>query len=176
MSGIHLNVNRNKRSIVIDLKQEHAKSVLRRLIRGADVFIHNMRAQAISKLGFDYAAVAAEQPDIVYCAAYGYAAEGPYAKRPAYDDLIQGITGIAALGAIGGDAPRYMPTVISDKLVGLMTGQAILAALLHRAQTGQGQEIEVPMFETVASFLLTEHYKRLRRNNFATHPYQACRL
>lgn len=157
MSGIHLNVNRNKRSIVLDLKQAQAKPVLRRLIRGADVFIHNMRAQAITKLGFDYEAVAAEKPDIIYCAAYGYSAKGPYAARPAYDDLIQGITGIAALGAVGGGAPRYMPTVISDKLVGLMAGQAILAALFHRAQTGEGQEIEVPMFESVASFLLTEH-------------------
>ena len=157
MSGIHLNVNRNKRSIVLDLKQDQAKSVLRKLIRSADVFVHNMRAKAMGKLGFDYVAVAAEKPDVIYCGAYGYAADGPYAERPAYDDLIQGITGIAALGAVGGDAPRYMPTVISDKLVGLMTGQAILAALFHRAQTGEGQEIEVPMFEAVASFLLTEH-------------------
>ena len=157
MSGIHINVNRNKRSIVLDLKQEPAKAVLRRLTHNADVFVHNMRAQAIAKLGFDYAAVSTEKPDIIYCAAYGYSAQGPYAARPAYDDLIQGISGLAALGAVGGDAPRYMPTVISDKLVGLMASQAILAALFHRAQTGEGQAIEVPMFESVAAFLLTEH-------------------
>ena len=157
MSGIHLNVNRNKRSLVLDLKLEQAKDVLRRLIRDADVFFHNMRPQAINKLGFDFAAVAAEKPDIIYCGAYGYSAKGPYAARPAYDDLIQGITGLAALGEVGGDAPRYMPTVLSDKLVGLMASQAILAALFHRAQTGEGQEIEVPMFESVAAFLLTEH-------------------
>lgn len=157
MSGIHLNINRNKRSLVLDLKQAPAKDVLCRLIRTADVFFHNMRPQAIAKLGFDYAAVAAERPDIIYCGAYGYAADGPYAARPAYDDLIQGIAGLAALGATGGSAPRYVPTVLSDKLVGLMAGQAILAALLHRSRTGEGQQIEVPMFETVASFLLTEH-------------------
>lgn len=157
MSGIHLNINRNKRSLVLDLKQSPAQEILRRLIRTADVFFHNMRPQAIAKLGFDYAAVAAEKADIIYCGAYGYAADGPYAARPAYDDLIQGITGLAALGAVGGSAPRYAPTVLSDKLVGLMAGQAILAALYHRSQSGEGQQIEVPMFETVASFLLTEH-------------------
>lgn len=157
MSGIHLNINRNKRSLVLDLKQQSAKDVLRRLIKTADVFFHNMRPQAIARLGFDYAAVAAERADIIYCGAYGYAADGPYAARPAYDDLIQGIAGLAALGMVGGSAPRYVPTVLSDKLVGLMAGQAILAALLHRTQTGEGQQIEVPMFETVASFLLTEH-------------------
>ncbi|MGI9480302.1 MAG: CaiB/BaiF CoA transferase family protein [Hyphomicrobiaceae bacterium] len=157
MSGIHLNINRNKRSLVLDLKQQSAKDVLRRLIKTADVFFHNMRPQAITKLGFDYHSVAAEKSNIIYCGAYGYAADGPYAARPAYDDLIQGITGLAALGAVGGNAPRYVPTVLSDKLVGLMAGQAILAALFHRAQSGKGQHIEVPMFETVASFLLTEH-------------------
>ena len=157
MSGIHLNINRNKRILVLDLKQQPAKDVLCRLIKTTDVFFHNMRPQAITKLGFDYAGVAAEKSDIIYCGAYGYGADGPYAARPAYDDLIQGITALAALGAVGGNAPRYMPTVLSDKLVGLMASQAILAALFHRSHSGEGQQIEVPMFETVASFLLTEH-------------------
>jgi crotonobetainyl-CoA:carnitine CoA-transferase CaiB-like acyl-CoA transferase len=157
MSGIFLNVNRNKRSIVLDLKLEEGKQVLRRLIASADVFFHNMRPQAIARLGFDYASVAALKADIIYCGAYGYSTKGPYAARPAYDDLIQGITGLAALGADGEGAPRYTPTVISDKLVGLMSNQAILAALFHRANSGQGQQIEVPMFESVAAFLLTEH-------------------
>jgi crotonobetainyl-CoA:carnitine CoA-transferase CaiB-like acyl-CoA transferase len=157
MSGIFLNINRNKRGVVLDLKLQPAKQVLRRLIADADVFFHNMRPQAIARLGFDYKNVAALKSDIIYCGAYGYSAKGPYASRPAYDDLIQGVSGLAALGADSDGAPRYAPTVISDKLVGLMSNQAILAALFHRANSGQGQEIEVPMFESVASFLLAEH-------------------
>jgi crotonobetainyl-CoA:carnitine CoA-transferase CaiB-like acyl-CoA transferase len=157
MSGIFLNVNRNKRSVVLDLKREEAKEVLRRLVSTADVFIHNMRPQAIARLGFDYPAVAALRPDIVYCAAYGYSARGPYAERPAYDDLIQGVSGLAALGADDDGAPRYARTVLGDKLVGMMAAQAVLAALVHRAGTGEGQAVEVPMFECMAAFLLTEH-------------------
>jgi crotonobetainyl-CoA:carnitine CoA-transferase CaiB-like acyl-CoA transferase len=157
MSGIFLNVNRNKRGLVLDLKHREAKDVLRRLIPTADVFVHNMRPQAIARLGFDYPAVAALRPDIVYCAAYGYSVRGPYAERPAYDDLIQGASGLAALGADDDGEPRYARTVLGDKLVGMMAAQAILAALFHRANSGEGQAVEVPMFECMAAFLLTEH-------------------
>ena len=157
MSGLFLNINRNKRSVVLDLKQQRGKQVLRRLIQGADVFFHNMRAQAIAKLGFDYAAVRKLKQDIVYCGAFGYASSGPYAARPAYDDLIQGVSGAAALSSGQYGSPRYMPTVLTDKLVALMANQAILAALFHRSQTGQGQAVEVPMFESAAAFLLAEH-------------------
>jgi len=157
MAGIFLNVNRNKRSVVLDLKQEEAKEALRRLIPTADVFFHNMRPQAIARLGFDYGAVKNLKPDIVYCGAYGYSEKGPYAARPAYDDLIQGSSGLAVLGADADGAPRYTPTILVDKIVGLTASQAILGALFHRSQTGEGQEIEVPMFETMAAFLLAEH-------------------
>ena len=157
MGGIFLNVNRNKRSVVLDLKQDGGKDVLRRLIPTADVFFHNMRPKAIGRLGFDYEAVSALKPDIVYCGAYGYSEKGPYAAKPAYDDLIQGASGLAVLGADEHGAPRYTPTILVDKLVGLVASQAILSALFHRSQTGDGQAIEVPMFETMAAFMLAEH-------------------
>ena len=157
MGGIFLNVNRNKRSVVLDLKQEGAKGVLRRLVPTADVFFHNMRPQAIGRLGFDYEAVSDLRPDIVYCGAYGYSEKGPYGAKPAYDDLIQGASGLAVLGADSDGAPRYTPTILVDKLVGLMASQAILGALYHRSQTGEGQKVEVPMFETMTAFMLAEH-------------------
>ena len=157
MGAIFLNVNRNKRSVVLDLKQEGAKQVLRRLIPTADVFFHNMRPQAIARLGFDYGGVRELRPDIVYCGAYGYSEKGPYGDKPAYDDLIQGASGLAVLEAGADGAPRYTPTILVDKLVGLMASQAMLAALFHRARTGEGQYVEVPMFETMAAFMLAEH-------------------
>lgn len=126
------------------------------MIPTADVFFHNMRPKAIGWLGFDYEAVSALKPDIVYCGAYGYSEKGPYAAKPAYDDLIQGASGLAVLGADEHTAPRYTPTILVDKLVGLVASQAILSALFHRSQTGDGQAIEVPMFETMAAFMLAE--------------------
>ena len=157
MSGPFLNTNRNKRSIALDLKQESARAALRALIGTADVFVHNMRPVAINKLGFSYADVAKVKPDIVYCGAYGYSQKGPYAARPAYDDLIQAHAGLAALSQRVDGQPRFAPTVMVDKMVGLTTAMSILAALLHRGRTGEGQAIEVPMFETLASFLSVEH-------------------
>ena len=157
MGGIFLNINRNKRSVVLDLKQEGAKEALRRLVPTADVFFHNMRPQAIARLGFDYEAVKVLKPDVVYCGAYGYSEKGPYAAKPAYDDLIQGSSGLAVLGADADGAPRYTPTILVDKVVGLVASQAILGALYHRSRTGEGQKVEVPMFETMAAFMLAEH-------------------
>lgn len=157
MSGPFLNTNRNKRSIALDLKQEAARAALRALVRTADVFLHNMRPVAIGKLGFAYADVVKEKPDIVYCGAYGYSQKGPYAARPAYDDLIQAHAGLAALFQKVDGQPRFAPTVMVDKMVGLTTAMSILAALLHKSRTGEGQAIEVPMFETLASFLSVEH-------------------
>ena len=157
MGGIFLNVNRNKRSMVLDLKQEGAKEALRRLVPTADVFFHNMRPRAIERLGFDYPAVSELKADIIYCGAYGYSERGPYASKPAYDDLIQGASGLAVLGADADGAPRYTPTILVDKLVGLVASQAILAALFHKSETGEGQKVEVPMFETMAAFMLAEH-------------------
>ena len=157
MGGPFLNVNRNKRSIALDLKQDAAREALRRLIGTADVFLHNMRPAAIAKLGFAYADVANIKPDIVYCGAFGYSQKGPYAARPAYDDLIQAHAGLAGMAARIDGVPRFAPTVMVDKLVGLTTAMSILAALVHRANTGEGQSVEVPMFETLAAFMSLEH-------------------
>jgi len=157
MGGSFLNMNRNKRSLCLDLKQAAAKEVLTRLIGTADVLVHNMRPQAIERLGFGYENVAAIRPDIVYCGCYGFSADGPYADKPAYDDLIQAAAGVADLNRDADGEPRYAPTVLVDKLTGLMMSQAVLAALLHRERTGEGQFVEVPMFETMVSFLMVEH-------------------
>ena len=157
MSGAFMNLNRNKRSIMLDLKQAPARAALARLVAGADVFLHNMRAQAVERLGFGYEAVRAMRPDIVYCGCYGYSQQGPYRDKPAYDDLIQTRGGLAAMFARVDGTPRLVPTVMVDKLVGLTAAQAISAALFHRLRTGQGQFVEVPMFETMAAFMSAEH-------------------
>ena len=158
MASTFLALNRNKRSIVLDLKKPRARDAVLRMCRNADVLIHNIRPSAMARLGLGYDAVAAARPNIVYAALIGYGEGGPYAGKPAYDDLIQGATGIAALlGRVAGTAPHYLPTLICDRVVGLVATHAILAALLHRSRTGEGQAIEVPMFETMAEFVLTDH-------------------
>jgi crotonobetainyl-CoA:carnitine CoA-transferase CaiB-like acyl-CoA transferase len=157
MGGIYLNANRNKRSVALDLKHEGAKQVLRRLIETADVFVHNMRPQAIERLGFDYAAVSAIKPDIVYVGAYGFGQAGPYRAKPAYDDAIQAASGLASLFAMRDGTPQYVPAAVADKLVGVTLSQAVAMALLYRERTGRGQFVEVPMFEVLVSFNLVEH-------------------
>lgn len=157
MSATFLNVNRNKRSIALDLKQPAARAALRGLIGTADVFLHNMRAQAVAKLGFAYNEVAKIKPDIVYCGAYGYSQRGPYAARPAYDDLMQAHAGLAAMAARIDGVPRFAPTVMADKMIGIVTAMSIMAALLHRQRTGEGQQVEVPMFETMTAYMSLEH-------------------
>ena len=157
MGGIYLNANRNKRSVALDLKLESAKEVLRRLVATADVFVHNMRPQAIERLGFDYRAVSAIRPDIVYVGAYGFGQAGPYRAKPAYDDAIQAASGLASLFAMRDGTPQYVPAAIADKLVGVTLSQAVAMALVYRARTGRGQFVEVPMFEVLVSFNLVEH-------------------
>ncbi|ETX00432.1 MAG: acetyl-CoA acetyltransferase [Candidatus Entotheonella factor] len=157
MGGSYLNVNRNKRSIALDLKQDEAKAVLQRLIPTADVFVHNMRPQAIGRLGFSYEAVAGLKPDIVYVGAYGYGQQGPYRSRPAYDDAIQAASGLASLFKRQDGQARYVPATVADKIVGLTLSQAVAMALVHKERTGEGQFVEVPMLETLVSFNLVEH-------------------
>ena len=157
MGGPFLNMNRNKRSICLDLKQDSAKQALVKLIGTADVLIHNMRPQAIERLGFSYDAVRAIKPDIVYCGCYGFSQQGRYKDKPAYDDLIQACSGLAGLFEAVEGEPKFAPTVMVDKLTGLMMSQAVTTALLHRERTGHGQFVEVPMFETMVSFLMVEH-------------------
>ena len=157
MSGVFVNVNRGKRSVVLDLKQEAGREALRRLIATADVFIHSMRGKAIAKLGFDYATVKAIKPDIVYTNCYGYSRRGPDGDKPAYDDTIQAECGIPHLQQLMTGKPDFMATIIADKVAGLTGLYATIMALFHRERTGEGQEVEVGMFETMASFMLVEH-------------------
>jgi crotonobetainyl-CoA:carnitine CoA-transferase CaiB-like acyl-CoA transferase len=157
MAGVFVNVNRGKRSVVLDLQTEAGKTALRALIKTADVFIHSMRAKAIAKLGFAYDDVAAVNPSIVYTNCYGYGHRGPERDLPAYDDTIQAECGLTALQQmLTGDAD-YVGTIIADKVSGMTALYATLLALFHRARTGKGQEVEVAMFETMASFMLVEH-------------------
>ncbi|WP_035883416.1 CaiB/BaiF CoA transferase family protein [Cupriavidus metallidurans] len=157
MGPIHVAVNRNKRSLVLDLQQPLARDALLRLAAGADVFLHAMRPDAIDRLGLSYETLRAVRSDIVYCGAYGYGNAGPYALEPAYDDMIQGVCGLAALNENLAGEPRFTPTVVGDKVSGLTVAYSILAALLHRSRTGEGQYLEVPMFESMVSFLMIEH-------------------
>jgi crotonobetainyl-CoA:carnitine CoA-transferase CaiB-like acyl-CoA transferase len=157
MAGSVLNLHRNKRSILLDLKQPDARAALERLIATSDVLMHTMRPAAIARLGYGYEQVRAIRPDIVYCGAYGFGADGPYADKAAYDDLIQAGSGLAALNARVGGRPSYVPTVLCDKLAGQAMAYAVAAALYQRAAGGGGQAIEVPMFETAIEFMLIEH-------------------
>ncbi|MBB1636048.1 CaiB/BaiF CoA-transferase family protein [Cupriavidus sp. UME77] len=157
MSSIYLALNRNKRSVVLDLKTPAGAAALRRLIAGADVLIHNMRVAAIERLGFGYAAVAALNPRIVYCVATGFGQDGPHRDKPAFDDIIQAACGLVSLGAVAGGRPEYVPSLIADKTTGMALANAVMAALLHRERHGSGQAVEVPMLETMASFVMAEH-------------------
>ncbi|MCY4229687.1 MAG: CoA transferase, partial [Alphaproteobacteria bacterium] len=157
MAAFFLVCNRNKRSICLDLKHEDAREALWRLVDGADVFIHSIRPQALRRLGFGPEAVRARNPRIVYAGLHGFSEQGPYAGRPAYDDIIQGGSGLAALMEPLAGEPRFTPMVAADKTCGLMATWAVVAALLHRERTGEGQVLEVPMFEAMAHFNTIEH-------------------
>jgi formyl-CoA transferase len=156
MAPLYLNLNRNKKSVVLDLKQEQGRAALFDLAERSDVFVHNMRPAAALRLGVGYEALAARNARLIYCAAWGFGADGPYGNLPAYDDVVQAASGLAALNQADG-VPRYMPTILADKVTGLFVANAILAALMHRERTGQGQFIEVPMLECLVSFIMTEH-------------------
>ena len=157
MAALYLNTNRNKRGVVLDLKRPAARAALLRLAETADVFIHSMRPKAIERLGLAYGDLAAANPKIVYCATYGYRKGGPYSDRAAYDDMIQGASGLASLLGRRFGEPAYVPTVIADKTVALAVVGSVAMALFHRERTGEGQELEVPMYETMVSFVMVEH-------------------
>jgi crotonobetainyl-CoA:carnitine CoA-transferase CaiB-like acyl-CoA transferase len=157
MNGIFANVNRGKRSIVLDLHNEDDKTVLRALIAKADIFIHSTRAKAINKLGFSYADVAAINPSIIYTNCYGYGRRGPDADLTAYDDTIQAECGLPGVQQMLTGEPSFVGTIVADKVAGLTALYATMMALFHRERTGEGQEVEVSMFETMASFMLVEH-------------------
>lgn len=158
MGALYLHLNRNKRSVVLDLKTEAGREACLRLAKTADVLLYNTRPQAMARLGLDYAAVAAVNPAIVYVGAYGFGNQGPYAGRPAYDDLIQGMTGLPSLyQRNSGDVPRYAPLTLADRAVGMQVAIAILAGVIEARACGQGQAIEVPMFEAMAQLVLGDH-------------------
>ena len=158
MGGMFLNANRGKRSIVIDLKNPAGRDALLRLAGKANAIVYNVRPQAMARLGLGYEALAAANPAIVYVGLFGYGQSGPYAAKPAYDDLIQGASGVATLLAAAGDGtPRYVPITMADRVVGLMAVNAIMGGLMHQLRSGTGQRIDVPMFESMTEFVLIDH-------------------
>lgn len=157
MGPLFLQVNRNKRSIALDLKSEEGAAVLCRLLETADVFLSNIRLPALTRLGLSPDSLSSKHEKLVICHAVGFASGGPYANEPAFDDSIQGLSGLAALQGIAAERPQYMATVLADKVTGMMAAFSIVAALHSRSMTGKGQAIEIPMFETMVAFTLTEH-------------------
>ena len=159
MGPIYLTINRNKRSVLLDLKTDGAKKILKELIKSADAIIHNIRAAGMERLGFDYESVCKIKPDIIYCHAVGYGSKGQYAGRQAYDDLVQAAAGASYMLPMqdGTSEPRYFPGLIADKTTGLHAAYAMLAAFLHRERTGEGQFVEVPMLEAMVSFTMAEN-------------------
>ena len=157
MAGVFVNMNRGKRSIVLDLTTADGKAALEALIAEADVFIHSMRSKAIAKLGFDYAAAVRLNPAIVYANCYGFSRRGPNRDLAAYDDTIQAECGLPRVQEMLTGELNFVGTVMADKIAGLTALYATMMALFHRERTGEGQEVEIGMFETMASFMLAEH-------------------
>ena len=158
MGHIFLHANRNKRSLVLDLKQPQGCEALLKLAARSDVLVYNVRPAAMARLGLSYGALKAVNPKIIYVGAFGFSERGLYAGRPAYDDLIQGAAGVAALTLEqGSEVPRYSPVLLGDRSVGLQTVIAVMGALYHAARTGEGQAVEVTMFESLSQFVLGDH-------------------
>ena len=158
MGPVFLNTNRSKRSVCLDLKKPAGREAVLRLIAQADVLVYNVRPQAMARLQLGYDVVAKVNPRLIYAGVFGFGQEGPYAAKPAYDDLIQGATALPALMAQTSDGvPRYVPNALVDRIVGLTAVGAICASLVHRDRTGQGQRVDIPMFETMAGFVMGDH-------------------
>ena len=156
-SGAYLHFNRGKRNICLDLKKPGAREIVDRLVASADVVVANMRPQALERLGLDATSIRAKHPEKIYCLITGYGTDGPYAGLPTYDSVVQGATGMAGLMLARDGAPSYVPMLICDHVVGEITAGAILAAVIHKRASGVGASIEIPMFETMAAFVLQEH-------------------
>lgn len=158
MGPIFLNANRSKRSVVIDLKAPEGRALLLRLCEGADIVIYNIRPQAMARLGLGWEDIQAVNPRAIYVGVFGYGQDGPYAARPAYDDLIQSASVLASLFAPSSQGqPRYVPTAMADRVTGLSAVGAVLAAVIERQSSGLGQRIDIPMFETMVAFNLADH-------------------
>jgi crotonobetainyl-CoA:carnitine CoA-transferase CaiB-like acyl-CoA transferase len=161
MAALFLNCNRGKQSVALDLRRPEALEALKKLVAGADVFLHNMRLDSAERLGIGYEALRAVNPKLVYCGTYGYGAAGRGARRPAYDDIIQAGSGVAALkGRIDGQ-PGYAPTILADKTTALFVVIGIMGALMERGCNGEGRQLEVAMLETMTHFMSVEHLNGL---------------
>jgi crotonobetainyl-CoA:carnitine CoA-transferase CaiB-like acyl-CoA transferase len=156
-SGTYLHLNRGKRNICADLKQPSAREITDRLVESADIVIANMRPQALARLRLDHETICARHPEKIYCLITGYGLGGPYEGSPTYDSVIQAASGITGLTLARDGAPAYVPLLMCDHVVGEITAGAVLAAVIQKQASGQGAFIEVPMFETMASFVLQEH-------------------
>jgi crotonobetainyl-CoA:carnitine CoA-transferase CaiB-like acyl-CoA transferase len=194
MGHIFLHLNRNKRSIVLDLKQPGGRDAMLKLCATADVLIYNVRPQAMARLKLTYEDVRAVNPKIIYVGAYGFSQNGPYAAKPAYDDLIQGMVALPSImQQAGADRPRFVPSTVADRITGLNAVNAVTTALFHRERSGRGQAVEVTMFECLSQFVLGDHmggktfapplgpmgYPRLlaeHRNPYATRDGYLCLL
>jgi crotonobetainyl-CoA:carnitine CoA-transferase CaiB-like acyl-CoA transferase len=186
MGPLFLQANRNKRSVVLDLKSPEGKAHALQLAQRADVLVSNVRPQGLARLGLDYEGVKQTNARIIYCSAVGFGSGGPSSGKAVYDDLMQAASGISGLFGLVDGAPRYAPVNICDRVVGLYVANAVTAALYHRLSTGEGQQIEVPMFETMAQFVLADHmggaafvppigdmgYKRLMSRTRGPYPTQ----
>src|ERR1700747_349492 len=158
MGPVFLNTNRSKRSICLVLKKPAGREAVLRLIKSADVLVYNVRPQAMARLNLGYDVVSEINPRLIYAGVFGFGQDGPYAAKPAYDDLIQGATGLPALMAQTGDGvPRCVLDALVDRIVGLTAVGAICASLVHRDRTGRGQRVDIPMFETMAGFVMGDH-------------------
>jgi crotonobetainyl-CoA:carnitine CoA-transferase CaiB-like acyl-CoA transferase len=157
MSGKFINFNRNKRSIVLDIKQPQGMEAMKRLIAGADVFVSNVRPAALKRAGLDFESLSAINKRLIHCGIVAFGTDGRYANRPAYDPVIQSLSGVAGTFQRAIGEPRFVPMVMTDHITGLVSAQAIGFALYRREKTGIGESIEVPMFESMASFVMSEH-------------------
>ena len=157
MGAFYLGSNRNKRSVVVDIKQAAGRELLRRLVARADVVLHSIRTASAEKLGLSYEALAQINPRVVVCHVKGYSDHGAYGGQPAYDDVVQANSGLAMLQAVVAGQPRYIPSIMADKVAAVHAAYAVLAALLHRERTGRGQQVNVPMMETMVAFNTIEH-------------------
>ena len=157
LSGVSMNLMRNKRSVVLDLKQEAGRAAFLRIAATADVMVTNVRPGALARLRLTYDDVTAVRPDIVFCHAAGFPSDSQRADDPAYDDIIQSASGVGDLFARLGREPMLLPTLVADKVCGLTVAGAVTAALFHRQRTGEGQRVEVPMIDVMRAFVLVEH-------------------
>jgi crotonobetainyl-CoA:carnitine CoA-transferase CaiB-like acyl-CoA transferase len=162
MGALFLNTNRNKRSIALNLKSEPGKKAFLDLVKTADILTYNVRPDAMDRLGLSYDEISKINSKIIYVGMFGYGQSGPYASYPAFDDLIQAASGLASLMAEAGDGtPRYIPFNLADRMTAIVAVNAILAAWIHRLKSGEGQRIDIPMFETMASLVLSDHLSGL---------------